>query len=97
MIYLMSLIQKKIFRWITRTASQIFPSARDAKSGLKNPMTEKAAARITDNQKNTENEISNARGVANQMISPLRKPKPAARKAIASRSSAAVVIKEDRK
>ena len=45
MIYLMSLIQKKIFRLITRTASQITPSAWDAKFGLKKPIKEKTAAK----------------------------------------------------
>lgn len=86
MTYLISLIQKKTCLRITPTVSQIFPSARDAKAGPKKPMKEKTAARITDNQKNTENEIPNARGIANQIIIPLRKPKPADIKAIASRS-----------
>ena len=91
MIYLMSLIQKKIFRWTTRTASQIFPSDWDAMAGLKKPTREKTAARNTDNQKNTENEILKARGMANHRIIPLRKPNPADMKAIAIRSTASGV------
>jgi len=88
MSYLMSLIQKKIFRLMTRTASNKTPSDRDATAGLKKPTMEKIAARNTDNQKNTENEITNARGIANQMIIPFRKPKPADMNTIAIRSTA---------
>jgi len=89
----MSLIQKKIFRLITPKVSQIFPSIWDAKTGLKKPVKEKIAAKVTDNQKNSENEIPNALGIANQIIIPVKKPKPAHKKPIANRAAASGLSK----